>query len=80
MTKSSQAVSRLAARVRQIGAPVIQVDERRLDQIIGEKVVHQGICALLSEIPFVEVEEIAAFGELMDAAAYEAYCKAEQEK
>ena len=38
----------------------IQVDERRLDQIIGEKVVHQGICALLSEIPFVEVEEILA--------------------
>ncbi len=60
VTKSSQAVSRLAARVRQSGAPVIQVDERRLDQIIGEKVVHQGICALLSEIPFVEVEEILA--------------------
>ena len=52
VTKSSQVVSRLAARVRQIGAPVIQVDERRLDQIIGEKVVHQGICALLSEIPW----------------------------
>jgi 23S rRNA (guanosine2251-2'-O)-methyltransferase len=58
VTKSSQAVSRLAARVRETGAPVIQVDEHRLDQIIGEKVVHQGICALLSEVPFVEVEDI----------------------
>ena len=39
---------------------------------------------LINESPyeawFVEVEEIAAFGELMVAAAYEAYCKAEQEK
>ena len=39
---------------------------------------------LINESPyeawFVEVEEIEAFGELLDAAAYEAHCRAEQEK
>ena len=39
---------------------------------------------LINENPyeawFVEVEEIEAFGELLDAAAYEAHCRAEQEK
>ena len=39
---------------------------------------------LINESPyeawFVEVEEIEVFGELLDAAAYEAHCRAEQEK
>ena len=52
---------------------VAAVNEELLDrpQLINESPYEAG---------FVEVEEIAAFGELMDAAAYEAYCKAEQEK
>ena len=68
--ESVKAVSDLVSPVTGV---VLEVNEELLDrpQLINESPY---------EAWFVEVEEIAAFGELMDAAAYEAYCKAEQEK
>ncbi|MBE5780277.1 MAG: 23S rRNA (guanosine(2251)-2'-O)-methyltransferase RlmB [Clostridiales bacterium] len=60
VVKSSQAVTNLANKAKAMGTPVIAVDERRMDQIIGEKVVHQGICALVSQVNYCDVTDMLA--------------------
>ena len=56
--RRSPAIGQLIGLAKEAGTPVIQVEEPRLEQMIGERVNHQGVFGTITSIEYVQLDQI----------------------